>query len=101
MVSVPISDIPDYYPPIHDNSAMADLDGNLWILPTTSAQSQRGELVYDVVNPKKGLFQRVRMPVGRSIAGFGKGGVLYLQSGDMTNGFHLERVKLDIPKPQK
>ena len=101
MVSVPISDIPDYYPPIHANSAMADLDGNLWILPTTSAQSQRGELVYDVVNPKKGLFQRVRMPVGRSIAGFGKGAVLYLQSGDMTNGFHLERVKLDVAKPQK
>jgi hypothetical protein len=100
MVSVPISDIPDYYPPVRQNSAMADLDGNLWILPTTSAQSQRGELVYDVVNPKKGLFQRVRMPVGRSIAGFGKGGVLYLQSGDMTNGFHLERVKLDVAKPQ-
>jgi hypothetical protein len=53
------------------------------------------------VNPKKGLFQRVRMPVGRSIAGFGKGGVLYLQSGDMTNGFHLERVKLDVAKPQR
>ena len=101
MVSVPLSDIPDYYPPVRRNSAMADLDGNLWILPTTSAQSQRGELVYDVVNPKKGLFERVRMPVGRSIAGFGKGGVLYLQSGDMTNGFHLERVKLDVVKPQK
>jgi hypothetical protein len=101
MVSVPISDIPDFYPPIRRNSAMADADGNLWILPTTSAQSQHGELVYDVVNPKKGLFQRVRMPVGRSIAGFGKGGVLYLQSGDMANGFHLERVKLDVAKPQK
>jgi hypothetical protein len=101
MVSVPLSDIPDFYPPVRRNSAMADLDGNLWILPTTSAQSQRGELVYDVVNPKKGLFQRVRMPVGRSIAGFGKGGVLYLQSGDMANGFHLERVKIDVPKPQK
>jgi hypothetical protein len=101
IISVPLSEIPDYYPPIHRNSAIADLDGNLWILPTTSAQSQRGELVYDVVNPKKGLFQRVRMPVGRSIAGFGKGGVLYLQNGDMTNGFHLERVKLDVGKPQK
>lgn len=101
IISVPLSEIPDYYPPVHRNSAMADLDGNLWILPTTSAQSQRGELVYDVVNPKKGLFQRVRMPVGRSIAGFGKGGVLYLQSGDMTKGFHLERVKLDVTKPQK
>jgi hypothetical protein len=92
---VPLSEIPDYYPPIRENSATADLDGNLWILPTTSAQSQRGELVYDVVNPKQGLFRRVRMPLGRSIAGFGKGGVLYLQSGDRANGFYIERVKLE------
>jgi hypothetical protein len=93
---VPLSEIPDYYPPIHRNASMADLDGNLWILPTTSAQSKQGELVYDVVNPKKGLFQRVRMPLGRSIAGFGKGGVVYLQSGDRANGFYLERVKLEV-----
>jgi hypothetical protein len=78
---------------------MADLDGNLWILPTTSAQSKQGELVYDVVNPKKGLFQRVRMPLGRSIAGFGKGGVVYLQSGDRTNGFYLERARVDVARP--
>ena len=95
MISVPLSEIPDYYPPIRQNSAIADLDGNLWILTTTTAQSKHGELVYDVTNPKKGLFERVRMPVGRSIAGFGKGGVIYLQSGDRAGGFYLERVKLE------
>jgi hypothetical protein len=100
MEFVPLSEIPDYYPPIRERSSMADLDGNLWILPTTSAQSQQGELVYDVVNPKLGLFQRVRMPVGRSIVGFGKGGVIYLQSGDRANGFYLERVRLDIKTPK-
>ncbi len=63
------------------------------------ARSLRGELVYDVVNPTKGLFQRVRVPLDRSIAGFGKGGVVYLQSGDRTNGFYLERVKLNVVKP--
>jgi hypothetical protein len=84
----------DYYPPIRVGAATADLDGNLWILPTTSAQSKNGELVYDVLSPKKGLFERVRMPVGRSIAGFGKGGVVYLMSGDRTNGFYLERTRL-------
>jgi hypothetical protein len=94
IISVPLSEIPDYYPPIRQNAAIADLDGNLWILTTTTAQSQHGELVYDVANPKKGLFERVRMPVGRSIAGFGKGGVIYLQSGDRRDGFYLERVKL-------
>jgi hypothetical protein len=95
---VPLSEIPDYYPPIRQTSAMPDLDGNLWILTTTSAQSQRGELIYDVVNPKAGLFRRVRMPLGRSVAGFGKNGVVYLQSGDRTNGFYLERVKLEVTK---
>jgi len=95
MISVPLSEIPDYYPPIRESSAIADLDGNLWILTTTTAQSKHGELVYDVANPKKGLFERVRMPVGRSIAGFAKGGVIYLQSGNRTDGFYLERVKLE------
>jgi hypothetical protein len=92
----PLSEIPDFYPAVHRDGAMGDRDGNLWILPTTSSQSKQGELVYDVLTPKRGLFTRVRMPVGRSIVGFGKGGVLYLQSGDRKNGFHLERVKVEI-----
>jgi hypothetical protein len=87
-----IKDLPDYYPPIRVNAVMPDHEGNLWILPTSSAQSKHGELVYDVVN-SKGDFYRVRMPVGKSIAGFGKGGVVFLQSGDRTNGFYLERTR--------
>ena len=93
-VRFPLSEIADYYPPIREGASIADLDGNLWILPTTSAQSQSGELVYDVVNPKRGLFQRVRMPVGRSVLGFGKGGVVYLMSGDRATGFYVEKTKL-------
>lgn len=101
MISVPLSEIPDYFPPIHRNAALADLDGNLWVLTTTTAQSLHGELVYDVLSPARGLYERVRMPVGRSIAGFGKGGVVYLQSGDRAAGFTLERVKLETSKPSK
>jgi hypothetical protein len=88
-----LKDVPDYYPSIRISAAIADLDGNLWILPNTSAQSRNGELVYDVVNVK-GDFHRVRLPVGRSIVGFGKGGVVYLESGDRTDGFYLERTRL-------
>ena len=88
-----LKDIPDYYPSIRQGAATADLDGNLWILPNTSAQSRNGELVYDVVNVK-GDFHRVRLPVGRSIAGFGKGGVVFLLSGDRASGFYLERTRL-------
>ena len=101
MISVPLAEIPDYFPPIHRNAALPDLDGNLWVLTTTTAQSRHGELVYDVLNPSRGLFERVRMPVGRSIAGFGRGGVVYLQSGDRAGGFTLERVKVESSKPSK
>ncbi|MBC8087804.1 MAG: hypothetical protein H7Z40_11110, partial [Phycisphaerae bacterium] len=44
---VPFSALPDYYPPIRNGATKADADGNLWILPTTSARSLKGELVYD------------------------------------------------------
>jgi hypothetical protein len=83
----------DYSPPIRRGAVMPDLDGNLWILPASSAQSKAGELVYDMVNVK-GNFQRVRVPLGRSVIGFGKGGVVFLLSGDKTNGFYLERTIL-------
>jgi hypothetical protein len=83
----------DFSPPIRRGALMPDLDGNLWILPSSSAQSKAGELVYDVVNVK-GDFRRVRLPLGRSIAGFGKGGVVFMLSGDKTNGFYLEKTKL-------
>lgn len=88
-----LKDMPDYFPSVRMGAAIADRDGNLWILPNSSAQSKQGELVYDVVNPG-GDFHRVRMPVGRSIAGFGKDGVLFLQSGDRATGFTLERARL-------
>jgi hypothetical protein len=91
---VPLSEMPDYYPPIRQGAVRADLDGNLWILPTTSAQSVAGELIYDVVNRKGELAHRVRIPAGRSIAGFGKGGVVYLMWRDGTNGWYVERTRL-------
>lgn len=91
---LPLDKIADYYPPLRTGAAMPDADGNLWILPTTSKQSMQGELVYDVVNAKGELFERVRAPLGRLIIGFGKGGAIYMVAGDRTNGFYLERTKL-------
>jgi hypothetical protein len=86
--------IEDYLAPIAPNATLADRDGNLWVLPRMSTLSKSGELVYDVVNAQGKLFQRVRLPVGRSIAGFGKGGVVYLQSGSRASGFRLEKTQL-------
>lgn len=91
---VPLKEIADYYPAIRAGATKADLDGNLWILPTTSAQAKAGELVYDVINNKGELFQRVRLPVGRSIAGFGRNGVVYLMYRDAATGWFLERTRI-------
>lgn len=89
-----VEQVADYYPPLRPGSALADLDGNLWILPTTSKQSRQGELVYDVVNPTGVLARRVRVPLGRLVVGFGRGGAVYMMSGDRARGFALERAKL-------
>lgn len=92
---VPIKEMADYYPAIRAGAAKADLDGNLWILPTSSAQSKAGELVYDVVNNRGGLIWRVRLPVGRAIAGFGHDGVVYLMQREAGSaGWQLERTRL-------
>jgi hypothetical protein len=88
-------DVNDYYPPIRVGSALADVDDRLWILPTLSRQSKAGELVYDVVSSKGALLERVRVPLGRYIVGFGRNGVVYLAVGGLsTGGFTLERTKL-------
>jgi hypothetical protein len=91
---IPLDQIADYYPAIRSGAVTADLDDNLWILPTTSTQSKTGELVYDVVDAKGELFERVRLPLGRLLVGFARNGVVYMVSGDRASGFHLERTTL-------
>lgn len=91
---VPLNEIADYYPAIRPGAVKADLDGNLWVLPTSSAQSKSGELVYDVVSSQGKLTQRVRLPVGRSIAGFGHNGVVYLMERDTSGNWFLERSRI-------
>ncbi len=92
---VPLKEIADYYPAIRTGAVKADMDGNLWVLTTTTAQSKQGELIYDVINNHGELFQRVRLPVGRSIAGFGRSGVVFLMFKDVaSNSWFLERTKI-------
>lgn len=91
---VSAKEIPDYYPAIRQGAVMADLDNHLWVLPTTSAYSRNGELVYDEINTKGELFRRVRLPAGRIIAGFGADGVVYMLVGNKNSGFILERTRL-------
>jgi hypothetical protein len=72
-----IADMPDYMPAFTQTSARADADGNLWIRTTTPGAGA-GDLVYDVINSQGVLADRIEVPKGMTIIGFGKGGVVYL-----------------------
>lgn len=87
-----IGEMADYIPPIRESSVRADRDGNIWILPTTSKGAAAG-LLYDIVNGKGELVERVQLPPQRDIAGFGKGGVLYLSHRD-AGWTVIERVRI-------
>jgi hypothetical protein len=92
MQFVPPSELPDYKPAFFAGSTRVDPDGNLWIrtIPTSAVA---GGPVYDVVNRKGELVDRVQVPEKTSILGFGAGGAVYLlrQDGDTTT---LERASI-------
>lgn len=147
--------LPDFYPPVRQGSSIADRDGNLWVLPTTSSLSAqlaaqmggmgggmmgggrggppggapgaapggapgaagapgaprdttgRGGMppammaalmnqppqVYDVVSKEGKLVERVKLPGGRQIAGFGPNGLIYLVAREGRD-LYLETVKI-------
>jgi len=89
---VPPSELPDYRPAITAGSTKADLDGNVWIRTSaTRSGSVAGGPIYDVVNRKGELIDRVQIPAGRQIVGFGKGGIVYMAARD-DKGSWIERT---------
>jgi hypothetical protein len=74
---VSASELPDYQPAFLASSARADLDGNIWI-QTIPTKPQPAGVVYDILNKDGQAIDRVLIPEGRSILGFGPGGVVYL-----------------------
>jgi hypothetical protein len=86
------SELPDYRPAIIAGSAKADLDDNLWIRTSAVRPGAIGGPIYDVVDRKGVIVDRVQVPAGRQIVGFGKGGVVYMVARD-DQGAWLERAK--------
>jgi len=68
------------------------MDGNLWIR-TIRTKGIGGGPVYDVINSKGELVDRVQVPANRVIAGFGAGGVVYLVATDGDKRF-IERASI-------
>jgi hypothetical protein len=84
------SELPDYRPVFRQGAARGDADGNLWIRTSKIAN---GGTVYDVINGSGELTDRVQVPPGRVIAGFGPGGVVYM--GVVNGGvIRLERARI-------
>jgi hypothetical protein len=82
---VPASELPDYKPPFFAGAARADTDGNIWIR-TIPTKAIAGGPVYDVLNRKGELVERVQIPVNSAIVGFGPNGAVYMtvREGDNT-----------------
>ena len=84
------ADLPDYMPPFMTSSARPDADAHVWVRTTTPGAAP-GNIVYDVIDNKGQLTDRVDVPRGMAIVGFGKGGVVYLTARD-PDGVHLVKA---------
>ena len=87
---VPISELPDYKPVFGSGSVRADMDDRLWVR-TIPTKPTPGGAIYDVIDKEGKLVDRVQVPAGTTIAGFGKGGIVYLGVRDAT-GIHVQRI---------
>jgi hypothetical protein len=88
---VPASELPDYRPPFTAGSSVGDLDGNLWVR-TSLPVGEHGPIYY-VINTAFEVIDRVQLPQGRMVAGFGKGGMIYLAFRDLEGNNRLESAK--------
>ncbi|MEO8560641.1 MAG: hypothetical protein ABI601_01110 [bacterium] len=88
---VPPNELPDYKPAFTNGSVRADAEGKLWIrlIPT---KATTGGPEYDVIDTKGKLVDRVTLPAGTTIAGFGDGGIVYLGVRDAA-GTHVVRAR--------
>ena len=85
------SELPDYRPAFSQGAARADADGNVWVRTSTTRAGAIGGAIYDVINGQGALIDRIQMPAGRTVVGFGKGGIVYMVARDKT-GAWIERT---------
>jgi hypothetical protein len=84
------SELPDYKPAFAPGSTRADADGNLWV---RTSQNVDARPVYNVINRKGELIDRVQLPANRVLVGFGEAGVVYLAVRDGATA-HLEKARV-------
>ena len=93
-ITVTLKELPDFYPPVREGQVRADRSGNVWILPSTSTAANRGGLTYDVVNRDGKIVERVQLPTGRTLVGFGPGNTIYMHYVKSPTVAALERAEV-------
>jgi hypothetical protein len=88
------SELPDYAPPFAAGAVRSDVEGNIWV---RTSNVVNGGSVYDIVNAKGVLSERVLLPAGRVIAGFGRG-MVYMGYRDGA-GVRLEAAPIHAATP--
>jgi len=85
------SDLPDYRPAFAAGAVHADPAGRLWVRTTSQDTTAHGP-EYDVIDNTGKLVDRVTVPSGTTIIGFGAGDIVYLGVRDRA-GVHLVRAR--------
>ena len=85
------SELPDYRPAFTNGSVRADMEGKLWVRVLPSKPASTGP-EYDIIDRAGKLVDRVSLPAGTVIAGFGSDGVVYLGVRDAA-GTHVVRAR--------
>jgi hypothetical protein len=84
------SELPDYRPAFSNGSVRADAEGKLWVRIMSPKPASGPE--YDVIDRTGRLVDRVVLPAGTAIAGFGSAGTVYLGVRD-SSGVHIVRAR--------
>ena len=90
MAFVSPSELPDYRPAFSNGSVRADAEGKLWVRIMSPKPASGPE--YDVIDRTGKLADRVVLPAGTTIVGFGAGGIVYLGVRD-ASGVHVVRAR--------
>lgn len=91
-------ELPDYQPVFAAGAVRADADGHLWVR-TIPPAPLAGGAIYDVIDGAGRLIDRVQVPRGSAIAGFGPGGVIFLAQRK-SQVITLKRVRHQLPTRQ-
>lgn len=93
-MTVDAKELPDFYPPVRQGQVRADRDGHIWILPSTAAGAAVSGLRYDVVNREGVIVERVQLPKGRTLVGFGPNGTIYMHNVKSPARAAIERAQV-------